>query len=454
MTGTRRRLSAVATALLTLVLLAGCAALFQKAKIAATPTGKVLATPAGPKPTPPDSVLPPGPGSAQAQPVPYQGPLPPGDPAQAPPPSRPLTPELTRELAALYERPAPLGPPLIARTPAAAVYAVGGGDIVRARSGVPPYGDSLPRERRIAEGGHDHYSNNVAILPRGQVRFAAFDRTRNDTRLSLDSMAFEASFTDEEGNDWYVLQTRIAPFSPTPVKEPWFGGVVIDTAYHGMTHLSVEAEPTVLCKMCSWGWADVWKNGKKVKTSALLHVMLTTDVRDKSVGYKYACYDCRDRPIRQIHLDIYPQSNLPSEDGGLHVMWQNSTYKQGTPEEIARTTPPIAGPGAATVLLNAVPTIRWSNTEIHVPTGKPIRLVMTNLDPASYHAFMMIGPGGRVFVPLPQGEQWTTLLSFDQPGEYEFWCPVMNHRGRGMYGRIVVDGGQPGGTTGPPGGKR
>ncbi|MBA3659257.1 MAG: hypothetical protein H0W67_06635 [Gemmatimonadales bacterium] len=38
--------------------------------------------------------------------------------------------------------------------------------------------------------------------------------------------------------------------------------------------------------------------------------------------------------------------------------------------------------------------------------------------------------------PLPQGEEWTTTLAFDQPGEYEYWCPISNHRNRGMYGRV------------------
>jgi hypothetical protein len=443
------RRTALAGAVFALALTAGCA---PKPLPPLLPTGKVLPAPPGPKPVPPDPALASPPDPEQARPVPYKGALQPGDPVQQHPPQRPLTPELMRELDALYERPAPLGPPPILRNPPSAVYAVGGGAIVRARLDRLPYGDSLPPERRVAVNHMGHYSNNVAILPRGEVRFAAFDRVLNDTRLSLDSMAFEASFTDEEGNDWRVLQTRIAPISPTPVTEPWFGGVVVDTPYHGSTKLSTEAEPTLICKMCSWGWANVWKNGKQVAASALLHVMLTTDVRDASVGYRYVCYECRDRPIRQIHLDIYPQSNLPTEDGGLHVMWQNSTYQQGSPDEIARSTPPIAGPGVPSLLINAVPNIRWSNTEISVPVGQPVRLILTNLDPASNHAFMMRGPGGPVYVPLPQGEQWTTMLVFNQPGEYEFWCPVANHRNRGMYGRIIVGGGVPGGTKGPPGG--
>jgi hypothetical protein len=65
-----------------------------------------------------------------------------------------------------------------------------------------------------------------------------------------------------------------------------------------------------------------------------------------------------------------------------------------------------------------------------------------------------VGPGKSIqHVPLPQGEQWTNMMTFDQPGEYQFYCPVMNHRGKGMYGRIIVTESLPGGTVGPPGEK-
>ena len=441
--------SVAATALFALALTAGC---IPAPLPPLLPSGEVLPAPDGPKPTPPAPSTPPPTEAERMGPVPYSGALPPGDPVQLHPPQRPLTPELQRELDALYERPAPLGPPPILRNPPSAVYAEGGGAIIRAVYGKMPFADSLPRERQIATMGMHHYTSENVRLPRGKIRFASFDRNLNDTRLSLDSMAIEASFTDEKGNDWYIIQTRVAIMSPTPVTEPWFGGVVIDTLFHGSTKLSTEAEPTVLCKMCSWGWAEVWMNGQKVASSALLHIMLTSDVRDESVNYGYFCYDCRDRPIRQIHLDIYPQSNLPTDYGGLHVMWQNSTWKQGTPEEIMATTPPVPGPGVATVVLNAIPTLRWSDTDIRVPAGQPVRFVMTNLDPQSFHAFVVVGPGKQIqHVPLPQGEQWTNMMTFDQPGEYEFWCPVMNHRGKGMYGRIIVTESVPGGTKGPPG---
>lgn len=131
----------------------------------------------------------------------------------------------------------------------------------------------------------------------------------------------------------------------------------------------------------------------------------TRPVRDESVSYGSFCYDCRDRPIRQIQLDIYPQSNLSTGCGGLHVMWQNSTWMQGTSEEIMSTTPPVAGPGVGTVVLNAVPTLKWSDTEIRISAGVPVRFLMTNLDLQSYHAFEIVGPGKSIqHVPLPQGE--------------------------------------------------
>jgi heme/copper-type cytochrome/quinol oxidase subunit 2 len=295
------------------------------------------------------------------------------------------------------------------------------------------------------------FSHNIAELPRGEVRFAAVDRTENDTKLSDDFMEFAASFTDEEGNEWEIVQLALAPFSSNPVMDPWYGGVAIDITEHGQTMRGHPAEPLVNCAMCSWGWADAWKNGQKVASSALLHVMLSSDVHDDANGFRYACYDCTDQPVREIHVVVMPEANLPTPGGFLHVMWEDAEITRGAPEEIEAQAAEFA-PDLPTLELNAVPYLRWSDTTINLEVGQPVRLVLTNGDPSAGHAFEMTTPQGRVHVPLPQGSTWATSLVFDQPGEYEFRCPVGNHEHRGMYGRIVVSAGVPGGTEGPPGG--
>ena len=177
--------------------------------------------------------------------------------------------------------------------------------------------------------------------------------------------------------------------------------------------------------------------------------MLSTQTHDPKAGYHYTCYDCTDRPIGEIHM-VVTEANLPTPGGFLHVMWHESEFARPTPEAMV-ANPPVRQPDFRTVTLDAVSHLQWSDTVIELTAGQPVRLVLNNMDPASFHGFVVRGPQGIVQVPLEQGSQWVTSLVFDQPGEYEFWCPVAYHRNRGMYGRFVVSEGVSGGTEGPPG---
>ena len=359
-----------------------------------------------------------------------------------------------KSLEVLYQRPAPLGPDPIALPTPRAISVVGKGPLFWQLPGVPAYAGKLPPALLEAEGGMDPFSNdNNVELPAGSVRFVSFDRTVNDSKASKDSMAFEASITDQDGAVWKIVQTRLAPISPDPVGDPWYGGLAIDTLEHGDTHRGHPGEPKTLCAMCSWGWGDVWKNGIKVASSAPLHVMLSSDAHDDANGFQYYGYDVSTRPVREVHVVVDPSANLPSPGGYLHVMFENAEVTRGTPEEIAAKAPKLQ-PAIPDVTLNAVPHLQWGATAIKLTAGQPVRLILNNLDPASFHAFVVRASSGPVQVPLPQGEQWTTSLVFDQPGEYEYWCPVSNHRNRGMYGRFIVTASVPGGTEGPPGRKR
>lgn len=387
-----------------------------------------------------------------ARPIPVVGPLPPGSPppSLAPPP-RPLPPTDMQSLAVLYSRPSPMGPPPVAVAPARAIYVVGKAPLFRQKVGPIVYADHVPPPLRTAMNGMDMFSDDNVVLPRGEVRFVAVDRTVNDSKLSRDSMALEATLVDERGDEWRIVQTRIAPVSPDPVNDPWYGGVVIDTLEHGTEGRGTPEEPKVHCVMCSWAWADVWKNGKKVASSVVLHVMLSSQTHDPANGWKYKKYDAADQPRTEVHVVIGPEANLPSADGSLHVMFEGQPeVVRGTPEQVTARAPKLQ-PDARTVTLNAVPTLQWSNTAIPVEVGETIRLVVNNMDPSSFHGLHIRTPDGLVMFPLPQGDQWVTTLSFDQPGEYYFYCPVSNHQNRGMYGRFVVSGGVPGGTHGPPG---
>lgn len=373
--------------------------------------------------------------------VPYRGALPPSDPAQMPPP--PLGTGVQAALNALYQRPTPEGPPPIAVPVPKAVYARGKGPIVQVLPGPTTYADKAPPMAQTAMPPKSPFTNHVVRLSRGDIQFFAVDRTVNDTKASADSFAVRATFTDHAGARWRIQSTAIAPLSPDPVHDPWYGGVVVDTTLHGSTGRNTPLEPQVQCAMCSWAWADVYKNDKRVGSSVLLHVMLTSDVRDDSKGFQYACYDCTKNPVREIHIIMPPQDFLPSPGGFLHLMWENAEIQRGTPEQVAARAPKLQEE-LPVITLDAVPYLNWSQKEIHVKAGQRYQLVMFNSDPTVWHMFHLHAPAGAGdlpgMVPLPHGYKWVTTLRFDKPGEYEFGCPVMNHEKRGMHGKFIVEG--------------
>jgi hypothetical protein len=417
-----------------------------------------------------------------ARSVPYEGALPPSD-APLPPTQQPVSPAVEAALDVLWQRPSPMGPEPVPVDEPKAIYVVGEGPVIQALPGPSPFPDRIPEYLRSVLPENVPYSNNVERLSGGTIRLVAFDRTANDTKLSSDSMAVEIAFTDAEGAAWRIEQAALAPLSSNPIAEPWFGGLVIDTLYHGDTGNGTPLEPKVDCAMCSWGWADVYKDDARVASSVLLHLMVTSDTRGDD--FEYACYDCTDRPVRQVHVVVPPREYLPSPGGFLHVMWQDAEIMRGTPDEIAAVAPDL-GEDVPTIELSAVPYLKWDREEIRVEAGRKYRLLVHNNDPSSLHQIRIhphpesgghggdaaeadvkrhneggfaggFGPlwkpedehgGGHdegpppgpqnVFFPIPQGATWATFVQFDEPGEYPFMCPVGNHKMRGMRGHFTV----------------
>jgi uncharacterized cupredoxin-like copper-binding protein len=428
--------------------------------------------------------------------VPYSGPFGPSDPPIPPVYGLNLPEALSSAergtLDAWYERPVPKGPAPIPVKEPKAIYAVGKGPVVQILPGPAVFPDKLPEQFKTFYPKDIPYSNNTRVLPRGEIRFIAIDRTANDTKLSLDTLQVEISLTDHEGNDWRIEQVALAPVSDKNVPEPWLGGVAIDTPFHGHSGLASPALPWITCMMCSYSWADVYKNGERVASSAILHIMLSTDTRDDANNFAYSSYDTRKNPVRQIHVDLHPSNHLPSPGGFLHATWENAEWQLGTPEEIQAIAPKIGDDEEIpTINLAAVPHLRWDQQEIHLKAGQKYRLLVTNDDPVSVHQFhvhdeptpigqykqgtgrhnetMTAGRVGKLwkpgdpdtigghkqgntkghqhgeaeaprkhFFPLPEGSTWATFVKFDKPGEYEFMCPVMNHAHRGMRGKFIV----------------
>lgn len=417
--------------------------------------------------------------------VPYQGAIGPVRPPRAPlpPMQKPLEPWVTEALEVWWMRPSPKGPDPIALEEPKAIFVKGKSPVIQALPGPPVFPEKIPERLQAVYPDKVPFSNNVEVLSKGDIRIAAVDRTLNDTKLSKDWMAFEANFTDAKGAEWRIEQVTLAPLSPNPIAEPWLGGLGIDVKYHGHTGNGTPAVPLVNCAICSWGWADVYKNGKRVASSALLHVMVTSDTRNDENGFKYYDYDSTSRPIREVHVIIPPSAYLPSPGGFLHVMWENAEITRAEPQKVQAMAKDFT-PDVPTIELSAVPYLQWDQTDIKLEARRKYRLVVHNNDPSSFHQFSLHsrpqghgkdrhaddlrhehgGTAGRigglwrpgasghghsggdppaprnVFFPLPQGSTWATMIQFEEPGEYSFMCPVGNHFRRGMHGKFVVTG--------------
>jgi plastocyanin len=67
---------------------------------------------------------------------------------------------------------------------------------------------------------------------------------------------------------------------------------------------------------------------------------------------------------------------------------------------------------------------------------------------ATVHALEIEGPTGEVETEeIGPGESADLTVDLEEEGEYELYCPVGDHRDRGMEGTIAVGGGGAGTTT-------
>jgi plastocyanin len=92
--------------------------------------------------------------------------------------------------------------------------------------------------------------------------------------------------------------------------------------------------------------------------------------------------------------------------------------------------------------------ITVSETEFRLDPAKPkvaepgaLEVVAKN-DGKVVHALEVEGPGGEAETKeIAPGKSATLKVDLGKAGRYEMYCPVGNHRQRGMAGEIVVAGG-------------
>jgi uncharacterized cupredoxin-like copper-binding protein len=93
-------------------------------------------------------------------------------------------------------------------------------------------------------------------------------------------------------------------------------------------------------------------------------------------------------------------------------------------------------------------TVNISETEYQLDPSDPsvkagtVSFKATN-DGSIDHSLEVEGPSGEQELEqdLTPGQSGTLTVDLSQPGKYEFYCPVENHRERGMEGEITVTGG-------------
>jgi len=205
---------------------------------------------------------------------------------------------------------------------------VGGGPVIQILPGPFPFADSAaavihnrPPEQQ-AELNHKAlmgpYSNNVATIS-GDITLLAIDRGATG-----DSVSGAAQFTTQDGARWKVVmdrvQTKDIPFNPR------FGGVIMGLFYHGSSGVHTPLVPTIRSSLALWAYAHLYKNDQLVTDDAMVHVMLLSRTRRTS-DWALDCWDCSDRPIEELQLQITAAPGAPLFDapgGFLFVNWEKS----------------------------------------------------------------------------------------------------------------------------------
>ncbi len=218
--------------------------------------------------------------------------------------------------------------------PVKAMRVVGGGPVIQILPGPYPFADSAmaviqtrPDAERADLTKKAHmgpYSDNVAKIS-GDISILAVDRG-----ASGDSVSGTAEFTTKEGARWRLVmdrvQTKDIPFNPR------FGGVIMGLFYHGSSGVHTPLVPTIQSSLALWSVAHLYRNGALVTDDAMVHVMLLSRTR-RTKDWALDCWDCSDRPIEELQLQVTPAPGAPAFDapgGFLFVNWEKSRGRAAT----------------------------------------------------------------------------------------------------------------------------
>lgn len=147
--------------------------------------------------------------------------------------------------------------------------------------------DAFMVDGTTPKGGSDAFSYDGSghkKVPNGQVEINLDPKSNKGSIL--------AEWTDPDGNDWRLEQTKFGGGNELYPGELVDGKlqydldadpVAINHYEHGTTGAGPPVEPTLFVYLASWGPAEVWKNGKSQGTFET-HMMVTDAARNPETG--------------------------------------------------------------------------------------------------------------------------------------------------------------------------
>jgi hypothetical protein len=106
--------------------------------------------------------------------------------------------------------------------------------------------------------------------------------------------------------------------------------VIMGLFYHGASGVHTPLVPTIQSSLALWAFAHLYKNDELVTDGAMVHVMLLSRTR-RTKDWALDCWDCTERPIEELQLQVTPAPNTPPFDapgGFLFVNWEKSSGRR------------------------------------------------------------------------------------------------------------------------------
>lgn len=188
-------------------------------------------------------------------------------------------------------------------------------EMPRAFAGTPIMTGVPPAMRGSEDGEYtaltepSPFGDAFTTMGNASLTINATDVTAADAATTEDTVDFEASWQDQEGNTYSV--TCCKELATHGIEFPTFGGVVTNHLLHGFSGVGTPLMPTEFAYFAFWGVGDVMKNGDVIDGNRLVHGMLTEYVRTE--GYELGFDENVNPQGRHFHLMVAPVEPVPEE---------------------------------------------------------------------------------------------------------------------------------------------